>query len=93
MPHETVEITIGGQLFHLRSTEGPERLHQYARYANAKLAEVTDGAESLSLRVALLALLNLSEELYLEREAHRNLLEQIEGRAGKIKEYLDSMET
>ncbi len=92
MPHETVEIKIGGQIFHLRSTEGGEKLQEYARYANAKLTEVTDGSDTLSLRVALLALLNLSEELYTERESHRVLLEQIEGRAQKIKEYLDSME-
>ncbi|MBU1240684.1 cell division protein ZapA [Myxococcota bacterium] len=92
MSGETVEITIGGQAFTLRAHTGIESLEAMAAYANAKLSEVTEGSETLTTRVALLALLNLTEELFSERAKHRELLKNIESRAERIQEYLNSMD-
>ncbi len=92
MSGETVEITIGGQVFSLRPHDGTLSLETLATYANSKLAEVTDSSGTITTRVALLALLNLTEELYSEREKHRELLRNIESRAERIQEYLSSME-
>ena len=92
MPEETVEIILGGQKFTLRSSEGANKLREYADYANAKLSEVTEGNDSLYRRETLLALLNITEELFSERARHHELLRKIEGRAEKIQEYLNSLD-
>jgi cell division protein ZapA (FtsZ GTPase activity inhibitor) len=90
MSTETVEIQIGGQIFNLRSEEGDEKLHYLADIVNDRLDTVSDGASSISLRVALLAALNLAEELFDDRVNQRALLEKIEQRTLKINEYFKS---
>ena len=90
MSTETVEIEIGDQIFNLRSENGVEKLKELAEFVNRKLKEVDD-KNPANLRVALLTLLNISEELFDERKKQKDLLIKLEARAEKIQNYLSKL--
>jgi cell division protein ZapA len=68
-PHEIVTVEIYDQLYHL-SGNNAAHIHDLARQVDAKMRAVaTHGRTADSLRVAVLAALNLADELSQARSA------------------------
>ena len=68
-PHEYVTVEIYDQLYHL-SGQNPEHIRELAAYVDSKMRAVAShGKTADSLRVAVLAALNLADELSQARSA------------------------
>ncbi len=58
---QSVQVSILGQQFNLRSDAPPEQVHRVARFVEDQIAQVTsNGLAADSLQAAILALLNVS---------------------------------
>lgn len=58
---QSVQVSILGQQFNLRSEASPEQVHRVARFVEDQIAQVTTSGRAIdSLQAAILALLNVS---------------------------------
>ena len=58
---QSVQVSILGQQFNLRSDAPPEQVHRVARFVEDQIAQVTTSGRAVdSLQAAILALLNVS---------------------------------
>jgi cell division protein ZapA len=58
---QSVQVSILGQQFNLRSEAAPEQVHRVARFVEDQIAQVTTSGRAVdSLQAAILALLNVS---------------------------------
>jgi cell division protein ZapA len=58
---QSVQVSILGQQFNLRSDAPPEQVHRVARFVEDQIAQVTSSGRAVdSLQAAILALLNVS---------------------------------
>lgn len=58
---QSVQVSILGQQFNLRSDASPEQVHRVARFVEDQIARVTSSGRAVdSLQAAILALLNVS---------------------------------
>lgn len=58
---QSVQVSILGQQFNLRSEASPEQVRRVARFVEEQIAQVTASGRAVdSLQAALLALLNVS---------------------------------
>jgi len=58
---QSVQVSILGQQFNLRSEAAPEQVHRVARFVEDQIAQVTSSGRAVdSLQAAILALLNVS---------------------------------
>jgi cell division protein ZapA len=85
-----VPVHIQGQRYPIRSTLEPEYVSRLASYVEEKMRAVADAAPSGdSLRFAVLAALNITDELFRCREATRARDGEIAERAGELERLLD----
>jgi cell division protein ZapA len=58
---QSVQVSILGQQFNLKSEAPPEQVHRVARFVEDQIAQVTSSGRAVdSLQAAILALLNVS---------------------------------
>lgn len=58
---QSVQVSILGQQFNLRSDAPPEQVHKVARFVEDQISQVTKSGRAVdSLQAAILALLNVS---------------------------------
>jgi cell division protein ZapA len=77
----SVEVTIAGQRYVLKSEGDDDHLRTLASYVSAKLEELRGVARALPPeRLAILAALNLADELLRERAASRRLRAEVRKR-------------
>ena len=58
---QSVQVSILGQQFNLRSDAPPEQVHRVARFVEDQIIQVTSSGRTVdSLQAAILALLNVS---------------------------------
>ncbi len=58
---QSVQVSILGQQFNLRSDAPPEQVHRVARFVEDQISQVTGSGRAVdSLQAAILALLNVS---------------------------------
>ncbi len=75
---QSVTVAIYDQTYHLRGVD-PEHIEGLARLVDSKMRAVSSqGATVDSLRVAVLAALNIADELTELRERHRELLASLD---------------
>ncbi len=70
---QTVEVEIAGQRLSIKSDEGPQYVQQLADYVDEQLRQLVPGNRaSFNLqRVALLVAIQLADELFREKDLHR----------------------
>ncbi len=78
------EVEIFGERYTLRGTDSPDYLRRVAEYVDGKFQEVAKGSPALvPAKVAVLASLNIADELFKQNESVRRqedeLLARIEG--------------
>ena len=90
MDGEVVPVEILGQRYSIRTSLDPEYVAQLAAYVDQKIRAASDSAAPTdSLRLAVLAALNVADELFRCRDAAGTRDGQLAERAGEIERLLD----
>ncbi len=85
-----VHVEIFGQSYAIRAGAEPGYVEQLAAYVDGKMKEIgRSGAAVDSLRVAVLAALNVADELFQERAQARSGGEGAQARARALAEQLE----
>jgi cell division protein ZapA len=85
-----ISVEIHGQRYPIRSSLEHDYVLRLAAYVDQKIAAAADTTQSGdSLRLAVLAALNIADELFRIREATRARDSQIAERANELEQLLD----
>ncbi len=87
----TEKVEIFGQEYKIKGVGDPQYIHKIAGYVDRKMREIAHSSGIMSQsRIAILAALNIADELYQEREEREKSQVELEGRAARLGELLDS---
>ena len=88
----SVKVNIFGQDYPIKGDTDAVYIQEVAKYVDQKMKEVSERlSNKLPLRVAVLAAMNITDELFKERGDKENKLLSIEERSQALLEQLDSM--
>jgi len=77
----SVKVEIYGSEYRIRGDADPDYIQEIAHYVDSKMNEVTrETSLGSSLKVAILAALNIAGELFRERDDRNKLLAQVQER-------------
>lgn len=83
-------ITILGQQLSVVSDSEDEKVAEVVQFLNKKVDEISHSGNGLrTLNVAILAALNISEELLKLKGVNKELCEQLENRAEKLIQLIE----
>lgn len=90
MPEGTVlKVNIYGTEYPIRGEVDVEYIRRVAEYVDRKMREVDQStAAKSSLKVAILAALNIADELFRERDEKASLLKSFEAKAEQLSKLL-----
>ncbi len=81
----SVKVEIYGSEYRIKGDADPEYIREIAHYVDSKMREVNDDAAlGSSLKVAILAALNIAGELFGERDDRNRLLASVQERAEEM---------
>ena len=91
---QSLQVSILGQQFHLRSDSPPEQVQRVAEFVEGQIQEITNsGRVADSLQAAVLALLNVSAR-YLQGDGSEGLppeaTERLRQMVGRIEKALEN---
>ena len=87
-----VPVEIQGQRYPIRSALEPEYVVRLAAYVDEKMRAAADATPTGdSVRLAVLAALNIADELFRCREANRQRDGQLAERAGELERLVDRL--
>jgi cell division protein ZapA len=87
---QVVPVEIHGQRYPIRSTLDPEYVARLAAYVDEKIRAAADATKTGdSLRLAVLAALNIADELFRCRDVTRARDGELAARAGELERLLD----
>jgi cell division protein ZapA len=85
-----IPVDIHGQRYPIRSSLEPEYVARLASYVDEKIRAAADTTPTGdSLRLAVLAALNIADELFRCRETNRSRDGELAERAGELERLLD----
>ena len=85
----TVKVKVYGQEYPLKGHDDPEYIRAVARYVDEKMADIqANTTVTAPLRLAVLAALNIADELFKLQREKDDLLAEFEEKAREISEYL-----
>jgi cell division protein ZapA len=88
---KTFEFTIAGLPYKLRSSHDEETVHELVQFVDQKIQQAITATKSGSFQsAAVLAALNIAEELILLKKRARREIERIEERALKLSQDLEN---
>lgn len=91
-PTEVVEVKIYNQTYYIRGEGDGEYIQQLADYVDRRMKEVAAGTMTAdSLRVAILAALNIADELYKARHKVEQIDHTINERSTEYALLLDTL--
>ncbi len=91
---QSVQVQIAGQTLAIRSDEGPEYVQALADFVDSQVRELTSGRKTTSpQRVALLAAMQIADELFREKDLHARFRAKIEARLRALESTLDAHES
>lgn|SRR5574341_471376 len=86
----TIKVNIYGEEYPIKSEADISYVEEVASYVDKKMKEVADKLPQNSpAKVAVLAALNIADELYKEREEKERELSEVEKKASHLLEWLD----
>jgi len=86
----TMEVSIMGQKFMLRSDSDDGYVQKVAKYVDGKIDEVVQNTKSVaSLNVAILAAMNIADEYLKYQNQNTSKLADIEKRISDLVELID----
>ena len=85
-----VPVEVHGQRYPIRSSLDPEYVARLATYVDHKMRAAADATTTGdSLRLAVLAALNIADELFRSRDQNKERDGQLAERAGELERLLD----
>ena len=86
----STDVTILGQKYTIKGDASEEYIKKLASYVDGKMKEVYNSAPGISpLKAAILASLNIADELQKFREDQENIAKNIEERANALTGLFD----
>ena len=93
-PGRVIPVEIHGQRYPIRSSLEPEYVARLARYVDEKIQAAGESTRSGdTLRLAVLAALNIADELFRCRDITRARDGELAERAGELERLLDRVLT
>jgi len=87
----TGKVEIFGQEYKVKGVGNPQYIHKIAGYVDKKMREIAHSSGIMSQsRIAILAALNITDELYQEKEKRAKVQMELEQQAARLGELLDS---
>ena len=89
---KVVKVNILGQDYVVRSSAGQKYLNEVARYVNEKMEEIKASGidESQQLRIAVLAAMNITDELLSYKKEKQKFVDKVEAKTRAITEFIDN---
>jgi cell division protein ZapA len=86
----TEKVEIFGQEYKIKGVGNPQYIHKIAGYVDKKMREIAHSSGIMSQsRIAILAALNITDELYQVRETREKAELELESQAAKLGELLE----
>ena len=87
-----LKVNILGQDYVVRSSAGQKYLNEVSKYVNEKMEEIKDSGidDSQQLRIAVLAALNITDELFSYKKEKQKFVDKIEAKTKSITEFIDN---
>ncbi len=87
---KSVKVTIYGREYTLRGDASPEYVQKVAGLVDRKMREIASESDLVSVsKVAILAAVNLADELLRERQQHQQTVALLEERTTQMATLLD----
>jgi cell division protein ZapA len=87
---QVIPVEIHGQRYPIRSSLDPDYIARLAQYVDEKMRAASDSSPTGdSLRLAVLAALNIADELFRSRDANQEQSGALAERAGELERLLD----
>lgn len=87
-----VTVAIFGQEYRVKGDSGDDRILEIAQYVDGKMKEIAHVAPAGSLtKVAILAALNIAEELFRERTERQKLVHDVETSTRRMRRKLEEI--
>ena len=92
MKSKVVKVNISGQDYVIRSTAGQQYLEKVAEYVDAKMKEIKASGidDSQQLRIAILAAMNITDELLTYKKEKKKFVEKVEAKTIAITEFVEN---
>jgi cell division protein ZapA len=85
------KVEIFGQEYQIRGVGDPQYIHKIAGYVDKKMREIAHSSGIMSQsRIAILAALNITDELYQEREERERVKNELGRQANRLGELLEN---
>ncbi|MFQ6613617.1 MAG: cell division protein ZapA [Fidelibacterota bacterium] len=86
-----VRVSIFGQEYTVKAPTDPDYIRQIADYVNAKMNEIKDKSAPgpNAARIAILAAMNISDELFTVRKECESLNRSVENRVNELVDLVD----
>ena len=87
-----IEVKIYGEHYTIRSELSPDLIKDIARYVDEKMREVRGDAPIISTStIAIMAALNIAEELFLLKLKQEELSDMLERKSSQLIDLLDNV--
>jgi cell division protein ZapA len=91
-PLESIRIEIYDQEYHVKGSLNPTYLEELARYVDGKMRSIAARGRNVdSLRVAVLAALNIADEYHQLKSKYDEITRQVQQKVGEYNEALDRL--
>ena len=92
MKPKVVKVKIFGQDYVVRSAAGQKYLEKVAAYVNEKMEEIKASGidDSQQLRIAVLAAMNITDELFSYKKDKKKFVEKVEAKTHAINEFIEN---
>lgn len=90
IPPEPIRIEVYDQEYHVKGSLNPEYLEELAKYVDGKMRSIATRSHNVdSLRVAVLAALNIADEYHQMKAKYEATTQQVEQKVAEYKAALD----
>ena len=87
----TEKVEIFGQEYKIKGAGNPQYIHKIAGYVDKKMREIAHSSGIMSQsRIAILTALNITDELYQEKEKKLKVQKELDQQAERLGELLDN---
>jgi cell division protein ZapA len=87
-----VKVNILGQEYVISTSANPNYIKEVAAYMNVKMNELISSgidANSQQLKIAVLAGMNITDELFAQKESQKKLIDTVEAKTLAISEFVE----
>ena len=89
---KVLKVKILGQDYVVRSSAGQKYLNKVSSYVNEKMEGIKESGidDSQQLRIAVLAAMNITDELFSYKKEKKDFIEKVEDKTRAITEFIDN---